>query len=104
MQRYDCKDRHKRENIVFDEYNNLQKIKELNIICDICKTNRNEIYNNQLYKCCKCKIVICPLCKAKHNKEHKLIDYELRNYLCNIHGERYISFCKDCKIFLRNRA
>ena len=95
-----CKNKHKRENILFDEYNNLQKINELNIICDICRTNRNEIYNNQLYKCCKCKIIICPLCKTKHNNEHKLIDYELRNYLCNIHGERYISFCKDCNINL----
>ena len=77
---------HKRENILLDEYNNLQKINELNIICNECNQNKNEIYNNQLYKCCKCKINICPLCKLKHNKEHKLIEYELKNYLCNIHG------------------
>ena len=91
-----CKKNHKRENILFDEYDNLQKINELYIFCDICKKNKNEIYNNQLYKCCKCKIIICSLCKSKHNKEHRLIDYELKNYLCNKHGERYISFCKDC--------
>ena len=91
-----CKNKHNRENILFDEYNNLQKINELDILCDICKKNKKEIYNNQLYKCCKCKIIICSLCKSKHNKEHRLIDYELKNYLCNKHGERYISFCKDC--------
>jgi len=72
-----CQKKHKIESILFDEYNNLQKINELHILCDICKKNKSEIYNNQLYKCCKCKIIICPLCKSKHNKEDKLIDYEL---------------------------
>jgi len=32
-----CKNKHKRENILFDEYDNLQKINEINIICGECK-------------------------------------------------------------------
>jgi hypothetical protein len=39
---------------------------------------------------------ICPLCKLKHEKDHILIDYELKNYSCNIHGEKYISYCETC--------
>ena len=66
-----CKKKHIRENILLDEYDNLQKINELNILCDICKKNKNEIFKSKLYKCCKCKINICPLCKTKHDKEHK---------------------------------
>ena len=95
-----CNNKHKKENILLDEYNNLQKINELDIICNLCKTNKSEIYKNQLFICCKCKINICPLCKSKHNKEHKLIDYEFKNYICNIHGEKYIEFCKECNINL----
>lgn len=34
---------------------------------------------------------------SQHNKEHKIVDYEMKNYNCYIHGERFISFCIDCK-------
>ena len=54
-----CNKKHKRENILFDEFNDSQKINEVNIICNECKKNKNDIYNNQLYKCCTCKINIC---------------------------------------------
>jgi len=43
-----------------------------------------------------CKINICPICKSKNNKDHILIDYDSKNYLCNAHGEKYILYCKDC--------
>jgi len=35
-----------------------------------------------------------------HNKEHKIIDYEFKNYLCNTHGERYILYCSKCHLNL----
>ena len=72
----------------------LKKYKD--IICNNCNKNKYEIYKNQLYKCCTCKINICPICKTKHDKDHILIDYELKNYLCNVHGEKYILYCKEC--------
>ena len=93
---YKCINKHNRENILLDEYNDLQKNNEVNVVCSECNKNKNEIYKNQLYKCYKCKVNICPLCKSKHNKDHILIDYELKNYICNEHGERYISYCKTC--------
>ena len=91
-----CINKHSIKNILFSEFNDLQKINELNILCDNCNKNKNEIHNNQLYICYKCKINLCPLCKLKHKREHILIDYELKNYLCKIHGERFILYCKDC--------
>ena len=95
-----CINKHSFQNILLDEYNNLPKNDELNILCDNCNKNRKKIYNNQLYKCCNCKINLCPICKLNHNKEHILIDYELKNYYCNIHGERFILYCKECNINL----
>ena len=84
-----CKNNHSIENILFDEFNNKQKINEL---CNICNNSKEEIYQNKFYKCCDCKLNLCSLCKIKHNKDHKLIDYELKDYLCNRHGEKYIFY------------
>ena len=39
---------------------------------------------------------LCPLCKLNHNKEHIILDWSLKNYLCKTHGQRYILYCKDC--------
>ena len=56
-----------------------------NELCNICNKSKEVIHDNKLYKCCNCILNLCPICKLKHNKEHKLIDYELINYLCNIY-------------------
>ena len=95
-----CINKHCMQNILLGEFNDSQNINELNILCNNCNKNKNEIHDNQLYKCYQCKINLCPLCKLKHNKEHTLIDYELKNYLCKMHGERFILYCKDCNINL----
>ena len=93
---FKCDNKHNINNILLDEYNNTQKIKE-EIKCNNCNKNRLEIYDNKLYKCCNCNINLCPLCKSNHNNEHKIIDYELVNYICKMHDERYISYCKECE-------
>ena len=56
------------------------KCNELKILCNIWNKNKNkkQIYNNQLYKWCNCKTNLCPLCRLSHNKEHILIDYDLK--------------------------
>ena len=93
-----CDNGHRTTNILIEEYlNQIKKIDESKIICNICNKNKSEVYKNQFYKCCKCNINLCPLCKSNHDKEHIIIDYELKYYICNIHGERYISYCKECK-------
>ena len=40
---------------------------------------------------------ICPLCRPNHDKDHSLIKYEQKYYICNIHNEECISYCKECK-------
>ena len=93
-----CKNNHFFENILFDEFNEFQKIDESEILCNNhnCENNKKESFNSKFYKCCICKINICPLCKSIHDKTHKLIDYELKNYICNEHGEINTKYCKEC--------
>ena len=39
------------------------------------------------------------LCKEKHEKEgHKIIDYDKKGYICEIHNDFYISYCKECRL------
>ena len=39
---------------------------------------------------------MCPLCKLKHDKNHKIINYDLKDYTCNKNNEFYIRYCKKC--------
>jgi len=89
-----CKNNHNILNILLDEFENLQDNNTSETYCDIC--HKKEEYNNKFYICCNCKINLCQLCKLTHDKEHKFIDYKIKNYLCNIHGERYIFYCQKC--------
>ena len=43
---------------------------------------------------------LCPLCKSKHDKNHDIIDYEQKNYICSNHNENFSSYCNNCKINL----
>ena len=82
-----CKNNH--ENIILlNEFENSQNINENKIICNICSNNnKGKTYNNQFYICGTCNKNICPLCKEKHNKEHKILDYDNKNYICNKHND-----------------
>ena len=99
-----CKNGHRFTKIMFDEFFDFQKIDESKIICDKCekedKNKKSEVSNNLFYKCCICNINLCPLCKYNHdkkfNKKHLIINYDIKSYLCNEHGERYISHCLEC--------
>ena len=95
---YDCKNKHNLYNISLDKFEETQKINISKIICEECKEkNKNNTYKNEFYKCLKCNKNICPLCKLKHNNEHDIINYEQKDYICEIHNELYIKYCNDCK-------
>ena len=91
-----CYYKHTYSNILINELNDYQKINEAKIICNNnkCNSNKSEAYNNIFYFCCNCNINLCPNCKSSHNKEHILINYDLKNYICNVHGEKYIFYSK----------
>jgi len=88
---YECKNSHKINNILLDEFNNTQMINESNIICSDCRTNNKfNSYNKQFYKCLTCEQNLCLLCNQKHNKNHKIIDYDKKYYFCKMHNDTYI--------------
>ena len=94
---FNCKNNHEINNILLNEYENNIDISK--IICDKCKIkNKSNTYKNEFYRCNTCKINICPLCKSNHNNNHKIINYDNKNYICEIHNMNYIRYCKECKI------
>ena len=93
---YKCDNDHNNLNILFEEFNKTQEIDESKIICNFCGQSKIYAYDSQFYKCCNCNVYLCMMCKQKHDKAHVVIDYELKNYLCNVHGERYTSYCIEC--------
>ena len=95
---YECKNNHIKNNILFEEYENLQNIDISKIKCDKCNDKSiNDTFNNQFFICNTCNLKLCPLCKSVHNINHNIIDYNNRNYICNKHNDSYIKYCKDCK-------
>ena len=94
---YDCKNHHMIDEIPFNDFEETQMINEKKIICEKCKNkSKNDTYENQFYRCLNCKINLCPLCKNIHDKTHNIVDYELRNSICEIHYEPFSSYCKNC--------
>ena len=84
--------------ILISEYENTQKIDQSKIRCDICKEkNKGETYGNQFFRCLNCKNKLCPLCKAAHDSNHNIIDYDKKDFICEEHFEKYEFYCKTCK-------
>ena len=99
MNLFDCKYKHNIKNIFIKDYKNTQNIDISKIICNKCKiANKSNTYNNELYICINCNMNLCPLCKLKHEREHKIINYDLKNYICYKHNENYIKYCNECKL------
>ena len=93
-----CKNNHKTENILLNEFLETQKKGLSNIKCDCCLVNnKNNIKNNEFYRCIECKLNICPECKIKHHKKHKIVNHEYKYYICKKHYYTYRYFCKACR-------
>ena len=94
---YECKNRHKSDKIILENFEETQKIDQSKIVCDNCKnTNKNETHNNSFFICLTCKINLCPICWKSHNKTHKKINYDHKYYICEIHNNPFISYCENC--------
>ena len=93
-----CKNEHKVVHLTISEFEKSQNINLSKIICDKCKTrNMGNVFNNEFYKCNNCNMNLCPLCKKEHNLNHDTIKYENKLFICDVHGEPFISYCNDCK-------
>jgi hypothetical protein len=99
---YECKNGHKINNIFLKDFNNTQLINESSIICNDCNIeNKAFSLKKKFYKCLTCKKNLGILCKEKHVKEeHKIMDYDKKDYFCEIHNEIYFSYCKECRLNL----
>ena len=92
-----CSNGHSIENILLDEFEETQNINLEEIICNICKNyNKSISFNNIFYKCLTCNNNICPLCKPNHDKNHIIINYDEKYYVCNEHNDKYMLYCEDC--------
>jgi len=95
----ECKNNHKIGNILMKDFESKQYINQNEIICNNCKiNNKSKTYKNEFYICNTCKIYLCPLCKkGKHDKNHNIINYEDKYYICDKHNNKYNSYCMECK-------
>ena len=95
---YECVNGHTKEDIKFKDFDNTQNINESQIKCDNCKfKNKGNCPPNEFYRCLSCKLNLCLLCKSYHNPKHNIIEYDQRNYICQIHNEPLIKYCIKCK-------
>ena len=57
---YICKNEHKIDNILLDEFEEIQNIDLAKLKCDVCKQiNNGRVNNNSFYKCLTCENNIC---------------------------------------------
>ena len=94
-----CKNNHAINNILLNRFEETQKIDLSEIIFGICKqNNKGNAHNNEFYICNTCNKNICPLCRSVHDKKHKVINYDDKNYICQKHNDSFTKYCKTCNI------
>ncbi len=91
----ECPNGHNKDNLTFEQYEKMKNNEKLNIICNICNSYKD--INEIMFNCLTCNNNICMSCSKNHNKEHHIIKYEMKHYLCNIHKKKYNSYCNKCK-------
>jgi len=96
---YDCnKNNHTIKKIKFKDFLDLQNINISDIICEKCKKNKMvNSHDKEFYKCLTCNNNLCVQCKEKHKKNHCIINYESKDFLCQKHHEFISNFCLTCK-------
>jgi len=95
---YECKNKHDIDNIFLNEFDSTQNLDISKIICQNCgKYNKLNVHNNIFYKCNSCKKDLCPICYSNHDKNHNIINYDDKNYICEQHNKLYLAYCDNCK-------
>ena len=95
---HECKYNHNIDDLNINEFETSQLINESKIFCGRCKdTNKGNTFKNDFYICNTCNMNLCPLCKSSHNKNHNIIYYDNKYFICDLHNELYSLYCKTCK-------
>ena len=86
------------EKLLLDENSYFKEINERKIKCDSdgCKNKLTNKKNELFYRCITCNQNICKLCRKNHSKKHSLIEYNIKDFICNKTTLPYISFCTKC--------
>ena len=96
---HDCKNNHTINKILINRFEETQTINLSKIICEVCKSNnKGNTHNNEFYICNICNKNICPLCRSVHDKRHKIINYDDKDYICKKHNDSFTKYCKTCNI------
>ena len=95
---FDCKNSHKLYNLSLEKFEKAQYIDISKIICGICNESNKQSHKNKFYKCYDCNFNLCLLCKNKHDTNHKVVNYDKINYICENHDNDYTEFCLQCKL------
>ena len=87
--------------ISLDEFDKTQFVNENKILCDICnKRSKGKATEEKFWRCGTCNKNICIICKSAHDKDHILIEYNKKNYVCHKHNEPLKSYCEACQLNL----
>jgi len=101
---FGCSNNHNTSNLTFEKLEENQLIDISKILCDNCKLQtKSEVYNKIFYRCNICKMNLCPLCKLKHNetqKDHNVIKYDEKDFICSEHNKKFTCYCKNCNMNL----
>ena len=92
---YGCKNKHQKNNILLNEYEETQIIDITKILCNKCKINKK---SNRFYFCGTCNVNLCQNCKSDHKQGHKIIEYEDKLYKCYKHKYSYSGYCRKCNL------
>ena len=92
---YGCKQKHQKNDILINKYEETQKIDESKILCSMCKKNK---YKIEFFICGICNLNLCQKCKGDHKKGHKILPYKDRFYKCNKHIKVYSRYCETCNL------
>lgn len=93
---FKCKNGHRMDNIPLRKFKETQNIDISKILCSECKCSKANIYENKMHFCVKCKKNLCPLCKRTHDKDHKIVKYENKFFICEKDFGKFNNYCSTC--------
>ena len=94
---YDCKNGHKINNILINDFNETQIIDKTKTICQNCNKAQENNSENIFYICLNCNQILCKSCRLNHDENHNIIKDDKKCFVCQLHCESYTSYCFDCK-------
>ena len=92
-----CKNNHEIIGLRINDFEKTQNIDLAKIKCSKCDNNIANTYGKQMFICNICQVRLCPLCRQSHDKTHKLVEYNSKNYYCELDSEPYTAYCVNCQ-------